>query len=160
MPQVTLTVNGRAWSGDVPAGASLLDLLRERVGLTGAKQGCGEGQCGSCTVLVDGRAVPACMTPAMSAATKAVVTVEGLASDGRLHPVQQAFIDAQAFQCGFCTPGMIIGAVALLTRNADASETEIGQALEGHICRCGTYPRIVAAVRAAGEAMARAGRRG
>ena len=129
MPQVTLTVNGRAWSGDVPEGASLLDLLRERVGLTGAKPGCGEGQCGSCTVLVDGRAVPACMTLASAAAARAVVTVEGLASDGRLHPVQQAFIDAQAFQCGFCTPGMITEAVALLTRNADASETEIRQAL-------------------------------
>jgi aerobic-type carbon monoxide dehydrogenase small subunit (CoxS/CutS family) len=160
MPQVTLTVNGRAWSGEVPAGASLLELLRERVGVTGPKQGCGEGQCGSCTVLVDGRAVAACMTPASATARKTVVTVEGLASEGRLHPVQQAFIDAQAFQCGFCTPGMITGAVALLTRNASAGEDEIRQALEGHLCRCGAYPRIVEAVRAAGAVMAREVSRG
>jgi aerobic-type carbon monoxide dehydrogenase small subunit (CoxS/CutS family) len=161
MPQVTLTVNGRAWSGEVPAGASLLDLLRERVGLTGAKLGCGEGQCGSCTVLVEGRAVAACTIAASTAARRSVVTVEGLAAgDGRLHPVQQAFIDAQAFQCGFCTPGMITGAVALLAQNASPSDGEIKQALEGHICRCGAYPRIVDAVRAAGAAMAREGRRG
>lgn len=160
MPQMMLTVNGRAWSGDVPAGATLLEVLRERVGLTGAKQGCGEGQCGSCTVLIDGRAVPACTTPAASGAGREVVTVEGLAIGGRLHPVQQAFIDAQAFQCGFCTPGMVTGAVALLTRNPTASETEIRQALERHVCRCGTYPRIVQAVRAAGVVMAKEGRRG
>lgn len=161
MPQMTLTVNGRPWTGDVPADASLLDLLRERVGLTGAKLGCGEGQCGSCTVLVDGRAVAACITPASAMAQKAVVTVEGLAtSDGRLHPVQQAFIDAQAFQCGFCTPGMIVGTIELLSKNASPSDNEIARALEGHICRCGAYPRIVNAVRAAGAAMAREDRRG
>jgi len=160
MPQVTLTVNGRAWTGDVPVGASLLDLLRERVGITGAKLGCGERQCGSCTVLVEGQAVSACTTPASTAARKAVVTVEGLASDGKLHPVQQAFIDAQAFQCGFCTPGMITGAVALLTQNVSPSDDEIKQALEGHVCRCGTYPRVIEAVRAAAAAMAREGRRG
>jgi len=160
MPQVTLTVNGRAWSGEVPEGASLLELLRERVGLTGPKHGCGEGQCGSCTVLVDGRAVSACTTPASSGAGRQLVTIEGLARDGRLHPVQQAFIDAQAFQCGFCTPGMITGAVALLARNPIASELEIRQALEGHLCRCGTYPRIVQAVRAAGALMAKDARRG
>src|SRR5690349_2758506 len=111
MPQVTLTVNGRAWSGEVPEGARLLELLRERVGLTGPEHGWGAGQCGSCTVLIDGRAVPACTTPASGGAGRQLVTIEGLAGDGRLHPVQQAFIDAQAFQCGFCTPGMITGAV-------------------------------------------------
>jgi aerobic-type carbon monoxide dehydrogenase small subunit (CoxS/CutS family) len=160
MPQVTLTVNGRAWTGEVPTGATLLELLRERVGLTGAKQGCGEGQCASCTVLVDGHPASACMTQASSVSRKTVVTIEGVADGGRLHPVQQAFIDAQAFQCGFCTPGMIVGAVALLTRNVRASEAEIRQALESHVCRCGTYPRIVAAVRAAGAVMAGEGRRG
>jgi aerobic-type carbon monoxide dehydrogenase small subunit (CoxS/CutS family) len=160
MPQVTLTVNGRAWTGDVPAGTSLLELLRERVGVTGPKYGCGEGQCGSCAVLVDGRAVPACTTPASAVAQQSVTTVEGLARDGQLHPVQQAFIDAQAFQCGFCTPGMITGAVALLARDTSPTDDEIRQALEGHICRCGTYPRIVDAVRAAGASMAREGQRG
>jgi aerobic-type carbon monoxide dehydrogenase small subunit (CoxS/CutS family) len=155
MPQVTLTVNGRAWSGDVPAGASLLDLLRERVGLTGAKQGCGEGQCGSCTVLVDGRAVPACMTPAMSAATKAVVTVEGLASDGRLHPVQQAFIDAQAFQCGFCTPGMIMAAKVLLDENPRPTQEEIIHHMDGNICRCTGYVSIIKAIQRASNEMAK-----
>ncbi len=153
-----LTVNGRAWRGEVRAGASLLDVLREHLHLTGTKYGCGEGQCGSCTVLVDGRAVNACVTPA--ATGQQIVTVEGLATDGRLHPVQQAFMDAQAFQCGFCTPGMVVGAVALLSRNARPTDEDIRQALDGHLCRCGTYPRIVAAVRAAGAVMAREDRRG
>jgi aerobic-type carbon monoxide dehydrogenase small subunit (CoxS/CutS family) len=160
MPQGTLTVNGRPWRGEVRDGASLLDLLRSQLELTGPKLGCGEGQCGSCTVLVDGRAVTACITPASAVMRKTVVTVEGLASVGRLHPVQQAFIDAQAFQCGFCTPGMITGAVALLTENPTADESEIKRALGGHICRCGAYPQIVAAVRAAGAAMAKERRRG
>ena len=157
---MTLTVNGRAWSGDVRAGATLLDVLRDQLDLTGAKRGCGEGQCGSCTVLVTGRAVQACVTPAATVAGQQVVTVEGLSTNGRLHPVQQAFIYAQAFQCGFCTPGMITGAVALLARNPRVSEPEIRRALDGHVCRCGTYPRIVAAVRAAGAVMAREPRRG
>ena len=160
MPQVTLTVNGRPWMGDVRAGASLLELLREQLHLTGPKLGCAQGQCGSCTVLVDGDAVLACTTPASAVAQKAVVTIEGLATDGRLHAVQQAFIDHQAFQCGFCTPGMIAGAVALLARNAAPENSEIRRALEGHLCRCGTYPRIVEAVRAAGVAMAKEGQRG
>ncbi len=160
MPQVTLTINGRAWSGEAAADASLLDLLRDQLQLTGPKLGCGEGQCGSCTVLVDGRAVNACITPATTADRTTVVTVEGLASGERLHPVQQAFIDKQAFQCGFCTPGMILGAAALLTENPGASEADIRRSLDGHLCRCGTYPRIVDAVRAAGAVMAREGRRG
>jgi aerobic-type carbon monoxide dehydrogenase small subunit (CoxS/CutS family) len=148
-------VNGRPWTGDVREGSLLIELLRDGLGLTGAKIGCGEGQCGSCTVLVDGRPVPSCTTPAAAAAGKSVVTIEGLARDGNLHPVQQAFIDAQAFQCGFCTPGMILGAVALLERNHRATDREIRAALDGHLCRCGTYGRIVEAVRAAGAGMAR-----
>jgi nicotinate dehydrogenase subunit A len=158
MPHVTLTVNGRAWSGEVPAGTSLLDVLRDRLALTGTKYGCGEGRCGSCTVLVNGRAVRSCVTPATAART--VVTIEGLATEGRLHAVQQAFIDAQAFQCGFCTPGMVIGAVALLTRIPQPGDDDIRKALDGHLCRCGTYPRIVEAVKAAAAVMAREGRRG
>jgi nicotinate dehydrogenase subunit A len=153
-----MTVNGRPWSGDVPAGVTLLDVLRDHLGLTGPKYGCGEGQCGSCTVLVNGRAVRSCVTQPTAART--VATIEGLATDGRLHPVQQAFIDAQAFQCGFCTPGMVIGAVALLARHARPGDDEIRKALDGHLCRCGTYPRIVEAVKAAAAVMAREGRRG
>jgi aerobic-type carbon monoxide dehydrogenase small subunit (CoxS/CutS family) len=158
MPPVTLTVNGRPWSGDVPDGTSLLDLLREHVALTGTKYGCGEGQCGSCTVLADGKAVRACLTSASGA--RAVTTIEGLATGNRLHPVQQAFLDAQAFQCGFCTPGMVMGAVALLARSPRPTDDEIRHALDGHLCRCGTYPRIMRAVRVAGEVLAREDRRG
>jgi len=158
MPQVILNVNGRAWSGDVEAGASLLDVLRDRLALTGTRYGCGEGRCGSCTVLVNGRAVRSCVTPAIAART--VVTIEGLATDGRLHPVQQAFIDAQAFQCGFCTPGMVIGVAALLSRNPQPGDDEIRKALDGHLCRCGTYPRILEAVKAAAAVIAKEGRRG
>ena len=160
MPNITLTINGRSWRGDVRSGASLLDLLRDQLHLTGAKLGCGEGLCGSCTVLVDGRPVPACTTPAANVAGAAVTTIEGLARDGRLHPVQQAFVDAQAFQCGFCTPGMVTAAVALLERTPWPREDEIIRALDGHLCRCGAYPRIVEAVRAAGAAMQKERRRG
>ena len=158
MATVTMTVNGRAWTGDVPDGTSLLDVLRDHLALTGTKYGCGEGQCGSCTVLADGKAIPACLTAATAA--RNVTTIEGLASGDRLHPIQQAFIDAQAFQCGFCTPGMVMGAAALLARTARPTDEEIRRALDGHLCRCGTYPRIVQAVRAAGAAMAREARRG
>lgn len=160
MSQLTLRVNGRSWSGEVQAGASLLELIRERAGLTGPKLGCGEGQCGSCTVLVDGHATSACTMPAAGAAGTDVITVEGLSSAGTIHPVQQAFIDAQAFQCGFCTPGMIVAAVALLSRNTSPGDDQIKQALEAHLCRCGTYPRIVEAVRMAAARMAEAGQRG
>jgi aerobic-type carbon monoxide dehydrogenase small subunit (CoxS/CutS family) len=160
MPKLTLTVNGRSWSGEVPSGTSLLDVLREQLQLTGAKLGCGEGQCGSCTVLVDRRPVAACTTPAATMAGAKVTTIEGLAPEGRLHPVQQAFVEAQAFQCGFCTPGMVTAAVALLERTPSAGADEIERALNGHLCRCGTYPRIVEAVRAAGAAMLKERRRG
>ncbi|AMY08972.1 Nicotinate dehydrogenase subunit A [Luteitalea pratensis] len=156
--RMTLTVNGRAWSGEVPDGTTLLDLLRDHATLTGTKYGCGEGQCGSCTVLADDKAVRACLTQASAA--RAVTTIEGLATGDRLHPVQQAFLDAQAFQCGFCTPGMIMGAVALLARTPRPTDDEIRHALDGHLCRCGTYPRIMRAVRAAGDALARQERRG
>jgi aerobic-type carbon monoxide dehydrogenase small subunit (CoxS/CutS family) len=160
MPKLTLTVNGRSWSGEVPSGTSLLDVLREQLHLTGAKLGCGEGMCGSCTVLVDRRPVAACTTQAATVAGAKVTTIEGLAPEGRLHPVQQAFVQAQAFQCGFCTPGMVTAAIALLERTPSAGTEEIERALNGHLCRCGTYPRIVEAVRAAGAAMLKERRRG
>jgi nicotinate dehydrogenase subunit A len=158
MATVTMTVNGRVWKGEVGHETTLLDVLRDHLGLTGTKYGCGEGQCGSCTVLVDGKAVPACLTAASG--VRHVTTIEGLASGERLHPIQQAFIDAQAFQCGFCTPGMVMGAAALLARTPAPTDDDIRRALDGHLCRCGTYPRIVQAVRAAGAAMARGARRG
>ena len=160
MPNVALTLNGRPWTGEVRPGESLLDLLRDRLHLTGAKLGCGEGQCGSCTVLVNRRPVTACTTPAVSVAGTAVITVEGLGREGRLHPVQQAFVDAQAFQCGFCTPGMITAAVALIEQTPAPRDEEIARALDGHLCRCGAYPRIVDAVRAAAASMRKERRRG
>ena len=153
MPQVTFTINGRAWSGEVPNEATLLDVVRGPLQLTGTKLGCGEGQCGSCTVLLDNQPVPACLTPATGVAGKTVLTIEGLASGDRLHPLQQAFLDQQAFQCGFCTAGMIMGAAALLARQPRASDDEIRRGLQGHVCRCGAYPRIVAAVQAAADAL-------
>jgi len=160
MPNLTLTINGRSWSGEVRPGTSLLEVLREQLNLTGAKFGCGEGLCGSCTVLVDRRPVAACTTEAATVAGTKVTTIEGLAPEGRLHPVQQAFIEAQAFQCGFCTPGMVTAAVALLERTPSASEDDIKRTLNGHLCRCGAYPRIVEAVRSAGAAMRKERSRG
>lgn len=146
MPTVELKVNGAPHRLEIEPEQTLLGALRERLGLTGAKYGCGEGQCGSCTVLVDGRATRSCQTRVASVAGAAITTIEGLAQGGRLHPVQEAFIAAGAMQCGYCTPGMILGAVALLARTPEPSELEIARGLEGHLCRCGTYPRIVRAV--------------
>jgi nicotinate dehydrogenase subunit A len=146
MHTVELKVNGSAHRLEVEPEQTLLGALREQLGLTGAKYGCGEGQCGSCTVLVDGRAARSCQTRVTSVLGSAITTIEGLAQGRRLHPVQEAFIAAGAMQCGYCTPGMILGAVALLARSVEPSEPEIARALEGHICRCGTYPRIVRAV--------------
>jgi aerobic-type carbon monoxide dehydrogenase small subunit (CoxS/CutS family) len=146
MPVVELKVNGVPQRLEVDPEETLLGALRDQLGLTGAKYGCGEGQCGACTVLVDGRATRSCQARVTTAAGASVTTIEGLARDGRLHPVQEAFLAADALQCGYCTPGMILGAVALLARHPQASEDDIRRGLEGHICRCGTYPRIVRAV--------------
>jgi aerobic-type carbon monoxide dehydrogenase small subunit (CoxS/CutS family) len=146
---IELNINGQNRRLDLPPGVTLLEALRDYARLTGTKYGCGEGQCGACTVLIDGRAVKSCVASAASAAARKIVTIEGLASGQGLHPVQQAFLDHAAFQCGFCTPGMILGAVALLGQNPSPTETEIREGLQGHVCRCGTYPRIVDAVRAA-----------
>jgi len=146
---VNLNINGKDVSVDAAPDRMLLSVLREDLDLTGAKYGCGEGQCGACTVLVDGVAVRSCVLPAKSAAGKKVVTIEGLERDGQLHPVQQAFLDKGAFQCGYCTSGMIMSAVSLLAKNAKPTETDIRRGMNGNICRCGTYPRIVQAVRLA-----------
>jgi aerobic-type carbon monoxide dehydrogenase small subunit (CoxS/CutS family) len=128
-------------------------VLRTELGLTGTKYACGERECGACTVLLDGRPTFSCRTPVRSAQGREVTTIEGLAENGNLHPVQQAFADHDALQCGFCTPGMIMGAVGFLRRNPDPSPEQIAEGLEGHLCRCGTYNRVVDAVRAAAQAL-------
>jgi len=155
MAETELFVNGQHREVDAEPDTTLLEVLRNDLGLTGAKYGCGEGQCGACTVLVDGRARRSCVTPLSAAAGKAVTTIEGLEKDGRLDRVQQAFLDAEAFQCAYCTSGMILGTVALLRENAHPTRADIERALDGNLCRCGTYPRILDAV----ERAARAGRR-
>lgn len=153
MSDLVLTVNGTKREVAAPPEESLLSVLRDRLELTGTKYGCGEGQCGACTVLMDGRPVRSCLTPASAAAGKKVTTIEGLESDGRLHPVQAAFLEVEAFQCGYCTAGMIVSAVALLQAKPAPGGDEIAGALAGNLCRCGTYPRIVAAVKRAALAM-------
>ena len=152
---ITLSVNGTDRKVSAPAEETLLSVLRNRLGLTGTKYGCGEGQCGACTVLLDARAVRSCQMPVGDAAGKSITTIEGLEQDGRLHPVQQAFLETEAFQCGYCTPGMIVSAMALLKKNANPSEGEIASSLAGNICRCGTYTRIVSAVRRAAQSASR-----
>jgi nicotinate dehydrogenase subunit A len=151
---LTLTVNGESREVAAQAGAPLLDVLRNDCGLNGPKYGCGLGQCGACTVLVDGVAARACVIPAGGVKGRAITTLEGLGSRGALHPVQQAFIDEQAAQCGYCLNGMIMMATALLSENPQPTETEVRQALSGNLCRCGTHVEIVRAVLTAAGRMA------
>jgi aerobic-type carbon monoxide dehydrogenase small subunit (CoxS/CutS family) len=146
-----IKVNGETHAVTADADRSLLGVLREDLKLTGAHYGCGEGQCGACTVLLDGKAVRSCITPLSSVGGKPIVTIEGLDKDGKLHPVQEAFLEADALQCGYCTPGMIMSAVALLQRTSAPTESEIEHGLQGNVCRCGTYRRIVRAVRGAAQ---------
>lgn len=146
---ILIRVNGVERRLQVDGSRSLLSVLRAELGLTGTKYGCGAGECGACTVLVGDQAVRSCTLPVSHLRGRSVTTIEGLAAGGALHPVQQAFLDAQAFQCGYCTPGLIMGAVALLRRRARPSELEIREALAGHLCRCGVYSRVVHAVRLA-----------
>ena len=153
MATLDLIVNDVRRHLDIDADQSLLSVLRDDLQLTGAKYGCGEGQCGACTVLIDGRPTRSCVTRATAVGGKAVTTVEGLEEDGRLHPVQQAFLEADALQCGYCTCGMIVAAVALLEKNANPSDAEIVRAMNGHICRCGVYQRIVTAIKQAAKTM-------
>jgi aerobic-type carbon monoxide dehydrogenase small subunit (CoxS/CutS family) len=152
MPGILLHVNGADHRVQVAEDEMLLYVLRDRLNLTGTKYGCGEGQCGACTVLLDGRPVRSCHTLATGTAGRKITTIEGLESNGGLHRVQQAFVDEEAFQCAYCTPGMIMSAVGLLASNPKPSHDEIVRGMNGNICRCGTYGRIVAAIRrAAGE---------
>jgi aerobic-type carbon monoxide dehydrogenase small subunit (CoxS/CutS family) len=146
---IDLTVNATTRTIGAPGERSLLSVLRDDLGLTGSKIGCGEGACGACTVLIDGQLARACITPAAAAAGRAVITIEGLEKAGQLHPLQQAFLDCDALQCGYCTPGMIMAALALLAQHPDPSEDAIVGWMQGNICRCGTYPRIVRAIRQA-----------
>ena len=147
---VTLRVNGRAFSLFIDSRTSLLDALREHMDLTGAKKGCDHGQCGACTVHLDGERVLSCLTLAVAVQDRPVRTIEGLAgADGRLHPMQQAFIDHDGFQCGYCTPGQIMSAVACVTEGHAATDDDIREYMSGNLCRCAAYPNIVAAIRQA-----------
>ncbi|MBW1804237.1 MAG: (2Fe-2S)-binding protein [Deltaproteobacteria bacterium] len=142
-------INGRKVQFSITGSETLLECLREQAGLTGAKRGCDEGDCGACTVLMDGRPVNACLVLAAEAAGSDITTIEGIGQEGKKHPLQQAFIEQDAVQCGFCTPGMILTAAALLKENEKPTENEIRQYLQGNLCRCTGYSRIVRAVQAA-----------
>jgi aerobic-type carbon monoxide dehydrogenase small subunit (CoxS/CutS family) len=144
-----LVVNQKHYRLLVDADRRLLWVLRDELELTGTKYGCGEGQCGACTVLIDGAPIRSCLTRVSNVAGKSITTIEGLAQNGKLHPLQEAFIQADAMQCGYCTPGMILSSAGLLKKTPHPSESEIRRALEGNICRCGTYPRIIQAVQMA-----------
>ena len=151
---ITVTVNGSETVVKTDPARPLLDVLREDLGLTGTKYGCGEGQCGACTVLIDGRPTRSCTTTAAEADGRTIVTIEGLAIGDSLHPVQEAFLAAGVLQCGYCTPGVILTAVALLDENPRPTDEQIVSGLNGNICRCCAYPAIVAAIRRAAENVA------
>jgi xanthine dehydrogenase YagT iron-sulfur-binding subunit len=150
---VALSINGDSVNAEVDTRLTLLDFLRERARLTGSKKGCNRGECGTCTLLVDGRRVNACMILMASLEGRRVTTIEGLATKGQLHPVQEAFIDHDAFQCGFCTPGQIMSAVGCINEGHANDPAEIREWMSGNLCRCSAYPQIVAAVRAGAEAL-------
>ncbi len=153
MARYVLRVNGKDREVDAEPGDSLLSVLRYDFGLTGSHYGCGEGQCGACSVLLDGAAARSCVTRVGSVGTKSITTIEALAQGDRLHPVQQAFLEVEAFQCGYCTSGMVMAAVGLLKTNPNPSDTDIARLMDRSVCRCGTYPRIVKAVRLAADRM-------
>jgi aerobic-type carbon monoxide dehydrogenase small subunit (CoxS/CutS family) len=154
MATIRLAINDKSYSVDVDPQTSLLTVLREYLDLTGSKYGCGEGQCGACTVLIDGESQRSCTTRVSSVSGKQITTIEGLAKADRLHPVQQAFLDEGAMQCAYCTSGMIMSAVSLLEANIAPSESEIIEFMEGNVCRCGTYSRIIRAIQKAAKAQA------
>src|SRR5206468_7366728 len=149
--EISFSVNGDAVTVTAAPRRTLLDTLRETLGLTGTKKVCDEGTCGACTVLVDGRPVYSCLTLAIACENRRVETIEGLAKDGELHPVQRAFVDTDAFQCGFCTPGQVMSIVALLRTVPQPTEDDVKRAVAGNLCRCGAYPNIVAAGVSAGR---------
>jgi len=153
LKEINLTVNNQPYRLSVPPHRTLLDVIREDLGLTGTKEGCGLGECGACTVLIDGRAVNSCLVLAAEADGKEITTVEGLADGDKLHPIQQAFVDHGGLQCGFCTPGMILSAKALLDENPTPTEEEIKQGIAGNLCRCTGYAKIIESIKAAAENM-------
>ena len=153
-----LHVNGSTHKIDADSDRSLLSVLRDDLDLTGSKYGCGEGQCGACTVLIDGQATRSCITKVGLVAQKKIQTIEGLEKNGRLHPLQAAFLEADALQCGYCTAGMIMSGVALLSKTPNPGDQEILRFMEGNMCRCGTYPRIVTAIHKAAQSMKGGGR--
>ncbi len=155
MEQITIYVNGQTHELLVKPSVTLLDVIREDLGLTGAKEGCGVGECGACTVIMDGETVNACLILAVEANGRQITTIEGLAKGEKLHPVQQAFFDVGGLQCGFCTPGMILSTKVLLDKNPNPSDDEIRKGLEGNFCRCTGYTKIIASVRAAADKIAR-----
>ncbi|WP_209330551.1 (2Fe-2S)-binding protein [Lunatimonas salinarum] len=148
-----ININGKEHTVNVAGNPMLLEVIREQLNLTGTKYGCGEAVCGACKVMINGNSVPSCITPAVSAQGKNVVTIEGLAFDGELHPVQQAFLEVDPFQCGYCASGMTVTAAAFLERNPSPSKEEIVDAMNGNICRCCTYPQLVEAIFQAGKKM-------
>ena len=150
---ITFTVNGEPKAVSTAPERTLLEVLREDLGLTGTKYGCGEGQCGACTVLVDGRTAHSCLVPVADVEGSKIVTIEGLARGDKLHPLQEAFLAESALQCGFCTPGMIVGALGLLGQKPSPTDAEIAAGMESHVCRCGSYPRIVRAIKHAASQM-------
>jgi xanthine dehydrogenase YagT iron-sulfur-binding subunit len=151
--ETPLIVNGKAHALELDPRTTVLDALREHLQLTGTKKGCDQGQCGACTVLIDGERVLSCLTLAASVGNRPIVTVEGLAKPGALHPVQRAFIEQDGFQCGYCTPGQIMSAVACISEGHAKTDDEIREYMSGNLCRCGAYPKIVAAVRQARDQM-------
>ena len=152
MSKISLAINAKSYSVDVDPQTSLLTVLREHLDLTGSKYGCGEGQCGACTVIIDGKSQRSCITRIGSVAEKQITTIEGLAEGDHLHPVQQAFLDEGAMQCACCTSGMIMSAVALLKKTPAPSESQIVDYMDGNVCRCGTYSRIIRAIQRAAHA--------
>lgn len=153
-----LRINGKTVRVEADRDRTLLGVLRDELGLTGSKYGCGEGRCGACTVLIDGTPARSCTTKLAAVASREVTTIEGLERDGKLHPLQQAFLDAGAMQCAYCTSGMIVAGAALLRQNPSPSRQEIVEFMDGNICRCGTYNRIIAAIQAAARAVKEASR--
>ena len=153
MAAFVLRVNGRTHQVNGEAADSLLSVLRYDLGLTGAKFGCGEGQCGACTVMIDNQATRSCVTRLGTVAGNSITTIEAVVEGDRLHPVQQAFLDAEAFQCGYCTPGMVMATIGFLREHPEPSNDDIAKFLDRNVCRCGTYPRIVTAVKLAADRM-------
>jgi aerobic-type carbon monoxide dehydrogenase small subunit (CoxS/CutS family) len=153
MPTFSLLVNGRTHQVDGEPGDSLLSVLRYELGLTGSKFGCGEGHCGACTVLIDNQAVRSCVTRLGAVAGKRITTIEAIAEGDRLHPVQEAFLEAEAFQCGYCTPGMVMATIGLLNTNPEPTDQDVAKLMDRNVCRCGTYLRVLRAVKLASHRM-------